>query len=62
MTAFGGGKTAFEAANKGLISGQCLHAKELRLTHPRTGEAMRFECELPENMKNLIEKLEKTLG
>ena len=57
---YGGGKTQFEAANKSLISGQCLHAKELTLTHPKTGKTMHFECELPEEMKKLIEKLEKT--
>ena len=57
---YGGGKTQFEAANKSLISGQCLHAKELTLTHPKTGKTMHFECELPDDMKKLIEKLEKT--
>lgn len=56
---YGGNKTKFEAANKSLISGQCLHAKELRLIHPRTGQLMHFECELPEEMKKIIEKLEK---
>ena len=56
---YGGGKTQFEASNKNLISGQCLHAKELELTHPKTGKLMRFECELPEDMNKIIEKLEK---
>lgn len=54
---YGGNKTKFEANNKSLISGQCLHAKELRLIHPRTGELMRFECQLPEEMEKLLEKL-----
>ena len=58
---YGGGKTQFEASNKGLISGQCLHAKELMLTHPKTGKDMHFECELPDEMKKIIEKLEKTV-
>ena len=58
---YGGGKTQFEAANKHLLFGQCLHAKELVLTHPKSGEIMRFECELPDYMKKLIEKLEKTV-
>lgn len=58
---YGGGKTQFEASNKGLISGQCLHAKELMLTHPKTGKEMHFECQLPEEMKKIIEKLEKTV-
>ena len=59
---YGGGKTAFEAANKNLISGQCLHAAELKLTHPKSGRLMQFECGLPDNMKKIIEKLEKTVG
>ncbi len=54
---YGGGKTKFELQNKNLICGQCLHAKKLEFTHPRTGKKMEFECELPENMKILIEKL-----
>lgn len=58
---YGGDKTAFEASSKSLISGQCLHAGVLELTHPKTGMEMRFECELPENMKRLIEKLEKSV-
>lgn len=29
------------------LCGQCLHAKVLGFVHPRTGEAMRFESELP---------------
>ena len=56
---YGGGKTQFEASNKNLVSGQCLHAKELYLTHPKTKKDMRFECELPDNMKKIIDKLEK---
>lgn len=56
---YGGGKTKFEAANQSLISGQCLHAKELKLTHPRTGERMNFSCPLPAEMETLIEKMRK---
>ena len=56
---YGGGKTKFEAANKSLISGQCLHAKELKLTHPVTGEKMHFSCPLPPEMEMLIEKMRK---
>lgn len=54
---YGGGNTKFEAQNKSLIHGQCLHAKHLELTHPRTGERMSFESELPENFSALLEKL-----
>ncbi len=37
--------------------GQCLHAAELELTHPRTGETMRFSCPLPEYFTNVLQKL-----
>ena len=35
---------------------QALHAKTLGFVHPRTGEFMHFESELPEDMQQLIEK------
>ena len=54
---YGSVNTDFEKKNKALISGQCLHAKCLELTHPTTHERMRFECELPPNMQKIIEKL-----
>ena len=54
---YGGSGTRFEASNKALIQGQCLHAKCLELTHPRTGKIMRFECELPNNFEALLKKL-----
>lgn len=34
---------------------QALHAKTLGFVHPRTGEAMHFDSELPDDMKELIE-------
>jgi 23S rRNA pseudouridine1911/1915/1917 synthase len=40
--------------------GQCLHAAELELTHPRTGEKMRFTCPLPEYFTEVLEKLRRT--
>ena len=58
-TVYGGGNTKFELESKRFISGQCLHAKCLELTHPRSGEKMRFECELPDDFKELLAKLEK---
>ncbi len=54
---YGGSGTKFEAVNKALIQGQCLHAKCLELIHPRTGEHMSFECELPENFETILKKL-----
>ncbi|MBS1535004.1 MAG: RluA family pseudouridine synthase [Bacteroidetes bacterium] len=35
---------------------QALHAKTLSFTHPLSGEMMRFDTELPDDMKALIEK------
>ena len=58
-TVYGGGNTKFEVQNKSLINGQALHAKCLELTHPKTEELMRFEIELPEYFKSLLEKLRK---
>ena len=56
---YGGGNSKFELESKKYISGQCLHAKELRLIHPRTGKEMHFECNLPESFESLLEKLRK---
>ena len=35
-------------------TGQCLHAKELGLIHPKTKEEMTFVCELPECFNNIL--------
>lgn len=56
---YGQSKIPFEKRHASLLSGQALHAKRLSLTHPRTNERMTFECELPENFKELLEILEK---
>ena len=55
---YSGTKISFEKQHAPLFDGQILHAKRLSLTHPRTGERMTFECELPDNFKKLIEILE----
>ncbi len=39
------------------INRQALHAYRLRLPHPRSGEMLTFECEVPDDMKKLIYKL-----
>ena len=39
-------------------SGQCLHAKELGFVHPRTGEYMQFDSELPKCFLNILKKFE----
>jgi len=54
---YGGDGTEFEAKNKSLFRGQFLFARELRLTHPRTGEKMVFKAPLPENFIKVLEKL-----
>ena len=39
------------------ITGQALHAGELRLTHPKTGELMTFTAPLPEEFEKALERL-----
>ena len=56
---YGGDKTKFGQATKALIFGQCLHAGELVLTHPKTGKEMHFESKMPDNMIALLEKLRR---
>lgn len=41
-----------------LISGQALHAKTLGFEHPKTKEYLRFDSELPEGMKTILQKWE----
>ena len=41
----------------GAIRRQMLHAWRLEIVHPRSGEPMRFESPLPEDMKRLIAEL-----
>jgi len=43
-----------------IIDRQALHAKTLGFTHPKTGEKLSFDSELPSDMKLLIEKLKIT--
>jgi 23S rRNA pseudouridine1911/1915/1917 synthase len=38
---------------------QALHAKTLRLHHPRTGDLMEWTTELPKDMANLLSKMRK---
>lgn len=39
------------------IKGQALHSQTLEFTHPRTGERLRFEASLPEDMHKIITRL-----
>lgn len=52
-------KTQFEKRHPQLFQGQALHAKKLTLTHPKTGEIMIFECELPPEFEKALELLRK---
>lgn len=39
------------------LAGQCLHARRLSFTHPRTGERMTLECPLPVWFTGILKKL-----
>ena len=42
-----------------ILPRQALHARSLGFDHPVTGEKMYFECELPQDMQTVREKLEE---
>ena len=56
---YGGDGTRFQSQHKGLFRGQCLHAGELSLIHPRSGEEMTFTAPLPENFDTVLALLRK---
>ncbi len=39
------------------LSGQCLHARELEFTHPRTGERVHLTCPLPDYFVDFLSRL-----
>lgn len=39
------------------LTGQCLHAKELQFIHPRTGETVHLDTELPDYFKDVLNRL-----
>jgi 23S rRNA pseudouridine1911/1915/1917 synthase len=45
-----------------MLPRQALHAKTLGFIHPRTKKELFFECELPEDMKAVLEKWRKYLS
>ena len=49
------------APDKGL-SGQCLHARELKFIHPRSGEAVRLETQLPDYFLEVLSRLGQQIG
>ena len=42
-----------------VINRVALHASALEFKHPATGEMMKFEAPLPEDMQNLLDMLRK---
>lgn len=46
----------FVLNNFSLLEGQALHAKTIGFTHPKTGEFMRFDSELPTGFKTVLER------
>ena len=44
------------------LEGQCLHACELKLLHPRSGEAMRFTAPLPDYFTEVLSRLGPVIG
>ena len=57
---YGGNGSRFEANHRKYFHGQCLHAGELSLTHPRTGERMTFHAPLPEDFQKILTLLRDT--
>jgi 23S rRNA pseudouridine1911/1915/1917 synthase len=45
----------------GGLAGQCLHARRLTFTHPRTGEWLTVEAPLPDWFEKVLTKLERSL-
>lgn len=50
------------AKDKWKLGGQCLHAGQLTLTHPTTGERMTFEAPLPAYFTTVLQKLRNQYG
>ncbi|MCJ7690488.1 MAG: RluA family pseudouridine synthase [Clostridiaceae bacterium] len=52
------GDSLYGTSEESYIERQALHAYKLIIPHPRTGEELILQSELPEDMKKLISKLE----
>ena len=57
----GDGVYGAPSPEKGL-EGQCLHAKELKFIHPRTGERLHLETELPAWFSEVLTRLGPPIG
>ena len=40
------------------LHGQCLHAKKIGFVHPKTGEYLEFDSELPDYFKKFLKEIE----
>ena len=56
------GDPLYSGSNKFGLNGQLLHAFKLVLAHPRTGEIMTFERQIPEYFEAVLNKLRKSLA
>ncbi|HTO15390.1 MAG TPA: RluA family pseudouridine synthase [Edaphocola sp.] len=45
-----------------ILPRQALHAKELGFVHPRTGEMMHFESEVPDDIQTVIDRWRRYIG
>ncbi|MGI5976966.1 MAG: RluA family pseudouridine synthase [Candidatus Limivicinus sp.] len=57
----GDGLYGAPSPEKGL-EGQCLHARKIKFIHPRSGEPMEFETQLPEYFVQVLNKLGEQIG
>src|SRR5690554_2155827 len=48
--------------NFNILTGQALHAKTLGFMHPKTGEKMRFDSELPDDFQQVLDRWETYLS
>lgn len=51
------GDEVYGARDKLGLAGQCLHSKNVTFVHPRSGEEMYFESELPDYFEEILRKL-----
>ncbi len=54
---YGGGGSHFEKHHPSLLAGQCLHAERLELTHPTSGNVMKFTAPKPDTFQRILSLL-----
>ncbi len=52
------GDETYSGSTKLFQNGQLLHAKSLSFVHPKTGEQLKFECDLPDFFEEVLAKIE----